>query len=87
MHPFPVLLGAHAIAAGEGPRAFVRNLHHSHAEYLAAIRGAGLRILDCLEPVFTENEIGRSVPEDLVGVAGEAIIGFPGALIWSLERP
>ncbi len=86
MHPFPVLLGAHAIAPGEGLRAFVRNLHHGHAEYLAAFRGAGLRVLDCLEPVFTEEQIGRTVPEDLVGLAGEAIVGFPAALIWDLER-
>jgi SAM-dependent methyltransferase len=86
MHPFPVLLGAHAIVSGDGPQAFIRNLFHPHATYLDTFRDAGLGVLDCHEPEFTENEIAGSVPDELVGLAAEAIVGVPGALIWELER-
>jgi SAM-dependent methyltransferase len=89
LHPFQAHLGWHApFADAEGRRGFVREHGHTHADYLAAFRGAGLEVRDCVEPplgpdqVRTKRRAYRHVPD----AALAAYVGLPGALVWSVQK-
>jgi SAM-dependent methyltransferase len=89
LHPFQAHLGWHApFADAEGRRGFVREHSHTHADYLAAFRGAGLEVRDCVEPplgpdqVRTKRRAYRHVPD----AALAAYVGLPGALVWSVRK-
>jgi SAM-dependent methyltransferase len=90
LHPFQAHLGWHAPFQDErGQRRFVREHGHSHSDYLASFRSAGLRVLGCVEPELTAGEVRakrrafRSIPE----AAMAAYLGLPGVLVWDAEKP
>jgi hypothetical protein len=89
LHPFQAHLGWHApFADAEGRRGFVREHSHTHADYLAAFRAAGLDVRDCVEPelapeqVRTKRRAFRHIPEGTLA----AYVGLPGALVWLVEK-
>jgi SAM-dependent methyltransferase len=89
LHPFQAHLGWHApFMDAEGQRGFVREHPHTHADYLAAFRLAGLRVLDCVEPPITEAEVQakrrafRHIPEATTA----AYLGLPAVLVWHLVK-
>ena len=89
-HPSAAMLGGQAffggIVPGE-PMRFVRNHAHTASTWLRAFRGAGLDIVDCLEPPFTEDQTASSpaafvYPEATAAAASD----LPGLWVWHLER-
>jgi SAM-dependent methyltransferase len=89
-HPFQAHLGWHALYTDpHGRRGFIREHPHSHADYIAAFRSAGLRMRDCLEPELTMDQVRakrrafRHIPE----ATAAAYLGLPGVLVWDAERP
>ena len=89
-HPSAALLGGQAffggIVPGE-PMRFVRNHAHQASTWLRAFRTAGLDVVDCLEPPFTEAQAGSS-PAALIfpDATAAAADGLPGMWVWHLER-
>jgi ubiquinone/menaquinone biosynthesis C-methylase UbiE len=89
-HPFQAHLGWHALYTDpDGRRGFIREHTHSHADYMAAFRSAGLRVRDCLEPKLTMDQVRakrrafRHIPE----ATAAAYLGLPGVLVWNVEKP
>jgi SAM-dependent methyltransferase len=89
LHPFQAHLGWHApFEDAEGRRGFVREYSHTHADYLAAFRAAGLRVRDCVEPELTADEARakrrafRHIPDATMA----AYVGLPGVLVWHVEK-
>jgi SAM-dependent methyltransferase len=89
LHPFQEHLGWHAPFADEhGRRGFVREHPHSHADYLAAFRSAGLNVADCLEPRLTADHVTakRRAFRHIPDATRQAYTGLPGVLVWDLEK-
>lgn len=89
LHPFQAHLGWHApFEDVSGQRGFVREHTHTHADYLAAFRSAGLGVQDCLEPELTRDEARakrrafRHIPEATLA----AYVGLPAVLIWDVQK-
>ena len=87
VHPFTVMLGGHGeYPVGETARAFVRNYVHLPADYLRAFRVAGLSVVECVEPLWGDEEIAT------LGFAGQvpgleaALRGVPIAIVWGLAK-
>ena len=90
LHPGNLLLGGGALfQASDGRYGIVRSYHHPHADYVSAFVSAGLDIVRCVEPAWTENEV-EIMAGPLFSLAPEAfrcaMIGIPGALVWELRR-
>ena len=90
LHPFQAHLGWHApFTDADGRRGFVREHSHSHADYLAAFRAAGLEVRDCTEPVLGPEQVAtkrrafRHIPDASLA----AYVGLPGALVWLVRKP
>lgn len=90
LHPFQALLGWHApFQDSEGQRGFVREHSHTHADYLAAFRSAGLTVEDCVEPVLdaaavqAKRRAYRHIPE----ATEAAYLGLPAVLVWHATKP
>jgi SAM-dependent methyltransferase len=89
LHPFQAHLGWHAPFQGEGgERRFVREHEHSHGDYLAALRSAGFRVRDCIEPALsaTEAQAKRRAFQSIPEATMAAYVGLPGVLIWDAEK-
>lgn len=89
LHPFQAHLGWHApFADASGRRGFAREHPHSHADYLAAFRAAGLGLRDCVEPRLDLEHVRskRRAFEHIPEAAAAAYCGLPAVLIWDLEK-
>ena len=89
VHPVTVMLGAQGSYRRNGTElGFVRNYVHLASDYLSAFRAAGLDVVQCLEPLWGEQEIAaiRFAGEmpDLVEAAAK---GLPIVIVWELEKP
>jgi len=89
LHPFQAHLGWNApFTDASGARGFVREHTHTHADYLAAFRAAGLRVDDCVEPELTAADVEhkrrafRHIPEATLA----AYVGLPAVLVWDVVR-
>jgi SAM-dependent methyltransferase len=89
LHPFQAMLGWHApFEDAQGQRHFVREHAHTHADYLAAFRAAGLAVRDCVEPPLAAEHVRgkrrafRHIPDATLA----AYVGLPGVLIWNAEK-
>jgi SAM-dependent methyltransferase len=89
LHPFQAHLGWHApFADADGRRGFVREHSHTHADYLAAFRAAGLDVVDCVEPELTADQVRakrrafRHIPDATLA----AYVGLPAALVWLVQK-
>jgi SAM-dependent methyltransferase len=90
LHPFLAALGWHApFQDADGRRGFVREHDHMHADYLAALRAAGLRLEDLAEPRLKRRQVAakrramREIPEATVA----AYVGLPGVLVLAASKP
>ena len=101
IHPLNGLLGGHAgFAYDSNAFAVIENKHHQLGDYIRAFQSAGLRIRECREPSFTETQadgicevflaneawLRTELGPDLTATARAALVGFPLALIWELEK-
>jgi ubiquinone/menaquinone biosynthesis C-methylase UbiE len=67
---------------------FVPNLTHHASEYVDAITRAGLQIVACHEPRFTEDLVQRQPTfEALPDATRQAYGGLPFLLIWEAVKP
>jgi SAM-dependent methyltransferase len=89
LHPFQAQLGWHApFEDAQGRRGFVREHPHTHADYLAAFRAAGLTVHDCVEPLLTDELVVakrrafRHIPEAVTA----AYVGLPVVLVWDVVK-
>jgi SAM-dependent methyltransferase len=88
LHPFQAHLGWHAPFSDErGERAFVREHPHTHADFMAAFRAAGLTVSDCLEPKLAPEHVRakRRAFEHIPDAVTAAYAGLPGVLVWGLK--
>lgn len=101
IHPHNAFLGGHAgFTYLDNTFAVVENQHHPFSDYLRAFQAAGLRVRECIEPSFTEaqadlftglylaNEdwLRAELEPDLTATVRAALVGFPVALTWELEK-
>lgn len=89
-HPSAAMLGGQAffggIVPGE-PMRWVRNHSHAASTWLRAFRAAGLDVVDCLEPEFTEEQ-ASSTPAAFVfpEAARVASSGLAGLWVWVVTK-
>lgn len=87
-HPLSVAVISHLfVPTGDGSIGFVRNHYRAVGDYLRAFDAAGLRVVQCIEPLIPESGLrgglaGRFVP----GAMKQALEGLPQAIIWDLEK-
>jgi SAM-dependent methyltransferase len=87
--PHPVagaVLSQAFFPTGAGGVAFVRNHPHLIGDYLGAFDVAGLRVIDCHEPLWAEDYLGGVGARYIPDAMKQALIGFPFAIVWELER-
>ena len=92
-HPFLVILSGHASYSSSNTEiGFIRNYVHHTSAYIAAFREAGLEIVQCIEPLYGNQEIAamdfaEQINEvqmnDLMEVA---VKGLPIVIIWELVK-
>ncbi|MCY4624830.1 MAG: class I SAM-dependent methyltransferase [Chloroflexi bacterium] len=88
VHPFMVMLGSQAVDMEDDTSGFTRNYIHLHSDYLAAFQTAGLDVVQCVEPLWSDEEltafadIGRHVP----GLLDAAVRGLPIVVVWELVK-
>jgi hypothetical protein len=90
LHPFQALLGWHSpFTSSSGDRGFIREHPHTHADYIAAFRSAGLNVRGCAEPALTEDQVRtkRRAHEHVPEATMAAYLGLPAVLVWDLKRP
>jgi len=85
-HPALVLLQGQALFPHDGGFAFIRNHVHLHSRYLAAFRGAGLAVLDCMEGTM-QPEFDGDLLERAARATASILDDVPAVLVWRLERP
>ena len=93
VHPFLVMLGAHAdYQIDRSTTMFVRNHVHPISTYLTAFRKAGLNVVKCIEPLYGDKEIaagdfGKQINDlDMDGLMEVAEKGIPIVIVWELEK-
>ena len=88
VHPFLVMLGGHSdYSLSEDERAFVRNYVHLPSDYVGAFREAGLSVLQCIEPLWGDEEIARiGFAQRMPELADSAVRGVPIVIVWALEK-
>ena len=88
IHPFLVMLGGQGqYPRGDTGSAFVRNYVHLPADYLRAFREVGLDVVQCVEPLWGDEEIAApGFAHPLPELAQAAIRGVPIAIVWELEK-
>ena len=93
VHPFLVILSGHAsYPLSNAETGFIRNYVHHASAYIAAFREAGLEIVQCIEPLYGNQEIAamdfaEQINEvqmnDLMEVS---VKGLPIVIIWELVK-
>ena len=88
VHPFVVILGGHgSYRPSPTERAFVRNFVHWPSGYIAAFRAAGLNVVQCIEPLWGDQEISMMGFDDqMPDLMDAAIKGAPIVIVWELEK-
>jgi SAM-dependent methyltransferase len=90
LHPFLAMLGWQAPFTGaDGRRGFVREYAHTHADYLVALRAAGLTLEQLIEPRLSATQMpakrraSRAIPDATV----QAYAGLPAVLVLGAVKP
>lgn len=90
-HPSSLALGGQAFYGG--PRdgvqlRWVRNHHHPASTWLRGFRTAGLEVVDCAEPPYSEAEAAlHPASAEYPEATRTAMVGFPFLWVWTLRRP
>jgi ubiquinone/menaquinone biosynthesis C-methylase UbiE len=87
IHPVAAATGAHAFfIRGDGTRGVTRNHVHWPGEYVDAFRLAGLVVDAVAEPLVGESFVEEMSEGAIRDAAGDAIVGLPLALVWSVHK-
>jgi SAM-dependent methyltransferase len=84
LHPFLATLGWQAPFTGaDGRRGFVREHPHTHADYLVALRAAGLTLEQLVEPRLSaaQTSAKRRASGEIPEATIQAYAGLPGVLV------
>lgn len=89
VHPFMVMLGSQAVDMEDDTSGFTRNFIHLHSDYLAAFKTAGLNVLECVEPLWSDRELAsfEEIGQHVPGLLDAAVKGLPIIIVWELEKP
>jgi hypothetical protein len=60
---------------------------HLHGDYIAAFRGAGLTVRQCLEPPLTSEQARDRAKKHRTDAFEHALTGVPAVIVWEAERP
>ena len=93
VHPFLVMLGAHAdYPLSQTETGFIRNHVHLASAYVAAFREAGLNVVQCIEPLYGNQEIAAMGFAEQInniqmdGLMKAAVKGVPIVIVWELAK-
>ena len=89
IHPWFIVLGGQAYFFDkEGNYNFIRNHIHWHNLYLKAFEKAGLKIIECIEPVVEHKHLQLATKWFTLQkpTVAAALENLPIALIWKLEK-
>ena len=88
VHPFDVVLSVQGgFRRKRGGRGFVRNYVHLTSDYLNAFQQAGLTVVQCIEPLWEDQEIATiGFSEQMPDLLDTAVKGLPIAIIWELQK-
>jgi len=88
VHPFMAMLGVHgAYRRNPAELGFVRNHVHLASDYQEAFQGAGLNVVQCIEPLWGDQEIATmGFAEQMPDLMEAAVIGLPIVIEWELEK-
>ena len=88
VHPFMAMLGVHGgYRRNPTELGFVRNYVHLTSDYLTAFREAGLDVVQCLEPLWGDQEIATmGFAEQMPDLMEAAVTGIPIVIVWELEK-
>ena len=88
VHPFDVVLSVQGVFRRKrGGRGFVRNYVHLTSDYLNAFQQAGLRVVQCIEPLWGDKEIATiGFSEKMPDLLDTAVKGLPIAIVWELQK-
>ena len=88
VHPMMVLLGVHVgYRRIQNEYGVVRNNIHLASDYLTAIHAAGLNVVQCIEPLWGDQEIATmGFAEQMPDLTEAAVKGLPIVIVWELEK-
>ena len=88
VHPFMVMLGGHGrFRRNQTENGFVRNYVHLLSDYLTAFREAGLNVIQCIEPLWGDQEIAiLEFADEMPDLVEAAVKGVPIVIVWELEK-
>ena len=88
VHPLMVLLGVHAgYRLSQTEYGVVRNNVHLASNYLAAFHKAGLNVVQCIEPLWGDQEIATmGFAAQMPDLTEAAVKGLPIVIVWELEK-
>ncbi len=88
VHPFMAMLGVHGgYRRDPAELGFVRNHIHLTSDYLTAFQEAGLNVVQCIEPLWGDQEIATmGFAEQMPDLMDTAVRGLPIVIVWELEK-
>lgn len=88
VHPFMSMLGVHGgYRRNPAELGFVRNHVHLSSDYLAAFREAGLKVVQCMEPLWGDREVATiGFADQMPDLMEAALRDMPIVIVWELEK-
>ena len=88
VHPLMVLLGVHGgYRRNQSEQGFIRNYIHLASHYLTAFQVAGLNVVQCIEPLWGDQEIATiGFAEQMPDLMEAVVRGLPIVIVWELEK-
>ena len=83
-----VLLGVHGgYRRNQSEQGFIRNYVHLASDYLTAFQDAGLNVVQCIEPLWGDQEIATiGFAEQMPDLMEAAVRGLPIVIVWELKK-
>ncbi len=88
VHPLMVILGVHAgYRLSQTEYGVVRNNVHLASDYLTAFHEVGLNVVQCIEPLWGDQEIATmGFAKQMPDLTEAAVKGLPIVIVWELEK-
>ncbi len=88
VHPMMVLLGVHVgYRLSQTEYGVVRNNVHLASDYLTAFHKAGLKVVQCIEPLWGDQEIATmGFAAQMPDLTEAAVRGLPIVIVWELKK-
>ena len=88
VHPLMVLLGVHGgYRRNQSEQGFIRNYVHLASDYLTVFQDAGLSVVQCIEPLWGDQEIATiGFAQQMPDLMEAAVRGLPIVIVWELKK-